>query len=88
MEALFESGRIAELVVALIALEAVALFVLRRLGVWGAPLSQVAPTLISGAALAFALRGALTDAAWIWVAAPLTVALVAHVVDLIIRSRA
>ena len=84
MEALFSSGRIADLILGLLVLEVVALSVVgrqRRLGL----LAVAAPTLLSGAALLLALRGALVDAWWGWIAAALLLGLFAHVWDLAAR---
>jgi hypothetical protein len=82
MSALFASGRIVDLILALVVLEAVLLAVLhRRTGRAPAP-TALAPNLCAGAALLVALRCALTGAWWGWVAAALLAALVAHGWDL------
>ncbi len=82
MTALFTSPLLADLVLAVLALEAV-VFALRG---GQAALARVGPFLLSGACLTLALRAVLADAAWPWVASGLLGALVAHLWDL--RGRA
>ncbi len=87
MSELFASGRAVDVVLALMALEALALALywrLRRRGIAGVDL---AVSLLAGAALLLALRAALTGAAWPWVAGWLAAALGAHVADLARRWR-
>lgn len=83
MAALFASGRIADLILALLATEAVVLTFLRR-----PPPGAVLPFLAAGACLALALRAALVGAWWGWIALPLAGAGAAHVLDLRNRWRA
>ncbi|MDX2264170.1 MAG: hypothetical protein NW215_04295 [Hyphomicrobiales bacterium] len=79
MEELFESGRIIDIILGLVALEAAALaFLPLRVR-----LSEVWLNLVSGACLMLALRAALTQAGWEWIAMWLAAALVAHAADLI-----
>lgn len=87
MSALFASGRIVDLILLLMALEALVVCVLayglrRRLPVAGLLLN-----LAAGACLLLALRAVLTDAGWMLVGVWLTGALVAHVSDLFLRLR-
>jgi len=82
MEALFSSGRVADLVLAVMAIEFALLAVARRRRDPPGPLAPLAWTFASGAALVVALRFALTDAGWPWIAAALSAALVAHMGDL------
>lgn len=83
MDALFASGLIADLVIAVLAAEAAAALWLR-----GWPGAQpVLRALLPGVLLALALRAALTDAHWGWVALWLTAALPAHLLDLRARLR-
>jgi hypothetical protein len=85
MTALFASGHIVDLILLLVLLEAVVLAVWhRRTGLGIAP-AALAGILSAGAALLLALRAALVGAWWGWIAAPLLVALLAHLFDL--RSR-
>ena len=89
MAALFASGRIVDAILALVALEAVALLVWRRMRGHGPSASALLVNLASGAALMLAVRAALTGAAWTVVALFLLglVALVAHGADLALRLR-
>ncbi|GJD94629.1 hypothetical protein [Methylobacterium iners] len=88
MSELFASGRIIDLILVLVALEAVALLVWRsRSGGGPAPLPLLC-NLAAGAALMLALRGALTGASWPVIAACLVGALLAHVTELGLRLRA
>jgi len=89
LAALFESGRIIDLILALVAIEGAALILLRRRDprrglTAGAALSLLAP----GAALMLAVRLALTDAHWRWIALALLAALIAHLADLVRRLEA
>lgn len=45
------------------------------------------PNLLAGASLMLAVKIAVTNAPWYWLAAALTAALLAHIVDLISRLR-
>jgi len=45
------------------------------------------PNLLAGASLMLAIKMVVTDAPWHWLAAALTAALLAHIVDLISRLR-
>ncbi len=76
------SGRMADLVLAVLAVEAVVLVLLHRYGGRGPGLRRVLPFLVAGALFALALRAALVGAAWPWIAGPLTAAGVAHLVEL------
>ena len=87
LAAWFASGRVVDLVVAVIALEAVVLFVRNRRTGRGPALAETWPNLGAGLALAMALRAALTGAAWPWLAAALTAAAMAHAIDLGQRIR-
>lgn len=84
----FASGRIIDLVLALVALEIAALPWLLKLFNSSVQLSQLLPNIIAGAALMLALRFSLTDAPWIWISLAMLVALGAHLLDLILRIRA
>jgi hypothetical protein len=86
MRELFASGRIVDLILALVVLEAVALAIWHRCTRRGVGLPAVLPNLCAGAALLLAVRAALVGAWWGWVAVALVAGLLAHLVDL--RSRA
>ena len=81
VEALFASGRVVDIALALMALEAVGLWAYRRARAQPFPLADVAWNLAAGACLLLALRAALTQTGWPWVALFLTAALVAHIGD-------
>lgn len=49
---------------------------------------RLLPNLVAGAALMFAVKLAMTDAQWQWLAATLTTALLAHGLDLATRLSA
>ena len=84
MAALFDSGRIIDLILLLILAECLLLAVWRRKGL---RLGELLPNILSGAALMLALRCALVDADWAWVSLSLLAALLAHLVDLALRLR-
>lgn len=87
MDQLFDSPRIADLILAVLLVESVLLtWRFSRTGREPGPRTFV-PFLVAGACLVLALRGALTDAAWPWMAAALAGAGMAHVVDLTMRGR-
>ena len=87
MTELFESGRVADLILLLIAIEA-ALFCMLAL-IWRGrvPLAALLLNLAAGACLLLALRAVLTQASWTLAAIWLIAALAAHVGDLILRLR-
>jgi len=87
MQALFDTGRAADLVLLALALEAAGLWALRRRFGWGPGLRPLLPFLLAGAAFALALRAALTGAGWPWVALPLLGAFAAHLWDVAGRWR-
>ena len=87
MATLFESGRIIDLILVAVAVEALLLAVLRYRRTAGPSLPGLIANLAAGAALMLALRAALTGAAWPVVAAFMLAGLVAHVADLTLRFR-
>lgn len=87
MAALFETGRIADVILALVAIEAVALLILWRSRGRGIPPAGLLFNLASGACLLLALRSALVQGAWQATAAWLAAALLAHLADLYCRWR-
>lgn len=84
MAELFHTGRIIDLILLFILVECLLLAVLRHkaLGI-----SELLPNILSGAALMLAVRCALVDANWTWIAASLLAALFAHLSDLALRLR-
>lgn len=87
MSDLFASGRIVDLVLLLVALEAALLVWHRRRSGRGVPVAEALAFLLAGACLMLALRAALMGASWEWVAAPMAGAGVAHLLDLRLRWR-
>ncbi len=83
----YGSGAIIDLILVLVAVEALALHWLdRRLG-RGPGLGAVWPTIASGALLLLATRAALTQAWWGWIGLLLALAGLTHILDLILRAR-
>ena len=87
MAGLFASGRVVDVILALVVLEGVALIVLQRIRGHGPRLAILLPNLLSGAFLLLALRAALAGAWWGWIGLCLTGALLAHLADLLPRLR-
>jgi hypothetical protein len=83
----FASGRIVDAIIVLVLIEAIAILAYHRITGRGIALGQIVWTLASGLSLMIALRAALTGGAWHSVAAPLTAALVTHLLDLAGRLR-
>ena len=87
MMGLFESGRIVDLLVGLMVLEAALLWFYRRSTGHGVPLFGLLANLAAGAGLLMALRAALTHAGWEMTILWLLAALAAHAADLASRWR-
>ncbi len=85
MSELFASGRIVDLVIALVAIEALAILMWKAKSGRGPAAAPFVCNLLSGAFLLLGLRNALANAAWPWIALCLIAALAAHVADLIGR---
>jgi hypothetical protein len=85
--ALFASGRIVDMILALMVIEAMLLALYRRGTGHGPVLADMMPTLLAGFALLAALRCALAGWWWGWIGACLAAALAAHVADLSRRWR-
>lgn len=88
MAQLFIDGQIADLVLAVMLLEAVVLTVWHRLSGKGIAPPDLLPSLLGGVGLVLALRCAITGTGWEWIAFSLGLALIGHVVDLARRWRA
>ena len=86
MNDLFASGRVVDLVLAVMVVEALALALYRRSTGRGLALIDVVAMLVPGACLLLALRTALAGADGVAIALWLTVALAAHLVDLYRRA--
>jgi hypothetical protein len=87
MGELFYSGLITEIIVGLIVLEVAGLALYHRLTGRGPAPADTVIYLLSGLCLMLAVRAALIDAGWVWVAVWLTAGLVAHLLDLFRRWR-
>lgn len=82
MVALLGSGHIADVLLAITALEGVALALFHRWTGRGISTAEIVGNLLSGAFLVLALRCALSEAPWPWLALCLLLALIAHLADL------
>jgi hypothetical protein len=78
-------GRLTAFVVVLVVVEWLVLAAWHRRTGKGLSGRQLLPNLAAGMSLMLALRAALVDSGWMWVAAFLALSGVAHVADLIIR---
>lgn len=92
MAELLQSGALIDAILVLVALEALAFLVLYKLvptapRLFAPHLATLWPTLLSGALLMLAVRLAITDAPWTWIASVLAVAGLSHVVDIMLRFR-
>jgi pheromone shutdown protein TraB len=87
VEELFSSGRVVDIALAALAIEAAVLVVIHRRRGRGLSWQALWPNLLAGAGLLLALRGALTGAHWSGVALALLVAVVANLLDLRARAR-
>jgi F0F1-type ATP synthase assembly protein I len=82
MAEFFASGLIIDLILGLVVIEVIALaFWRRRFGI-GPTLGGLAANLASGGFLLLAVRAALVDASWEWIAFALLGSLAAHLADL------
>lgn len=82
-EFLFQSGHAADIILGVLAIEAVWL---RRVRGW--PYRAIAGLLGPAALIVLGLRAALVGAGWWWVALPLAASLPLHLMDLAARLRA
>ena len=84
-ETWFANGKIVDLVIALMVVEALALAVYRSRTGRGVPIATLLVNLCAGGALLLALRFALVGASLPAIAASLAAALVFHLLDLALR---
>lgn len=84
---LFSSGRIADVIIALTVIEALALIVYYRITGRGVATRDFLGNLISGIFLLLALRAALSGANWALIALCLLASFAAHLTDLALRWR-
>lgn len=87
MAAMIADGTMVVLILALVAVEALALCVYRWRTGHGPRLRDVIFNLAAGAALLMALHSAIAGDSWIWIAGWLAAALVAHLGDMASRLR-
>ena len=87
MAALVGSGRIVDLILLLVLVEAACLIGWRCRSGRGPRPAMVIANLAAGGSLLLALRAALAGASWPWIACALGVALAAHIADLGLRWR-
>lgn len=87
MTALFESGRIVDLILLLIVLEAVVIGALGLTKRFRLPVRGLLLNLAAGAFLLLALRAVLSDAGWVMTGVWLSCALFAHIGDMSLRLR-
>ena len=85
LEALFASGRIADVVLAVLVLEGLIIHFHHRLTARGPSLGRVMPFLVAGGCLLLAWRTAAAGLAWPLPAVLLLAAGAAHLVDLLRR---
>jgi len=82
LQQLVTSGRIVDVIIVFMAVEALALYLYHRRTSLGPATADIVAMLLAGLCLLLALRAALTGADWLWVASFLAAALVAHLADL------
>ena len=82
MADLVASGRVLDLILAAMSLEAAGLVLYRRRTGRGIPPGVVLPNLLSGMCLLLAMRAGLAGAWWGWVSLSLLAALAFHLADL------
>ncbi len=87
MIALLESGRLIDIILALMVIEAVALLVWRRRTGRGLSSAAILLNVAAGACLMGALRAAIVGAGAGWILGCLALALVMHMADLAVRLR-
>lgn len=88
MRELFSSGLIVDLIIVFVIVEWAAIVMYRARTGRGIPPLAITANLLAAVFLMLALRAALVGAHWQWMAAALTGALAAHLVDLAQRWRA
>lgn len=79
MEQFFANGHAVDVILAVLAIEAV--WLMRR----GRPARFVALTLLPAVLILLGLRAALTGTAWPWIALPLALSFPVHIADLAVR---
>ncbi len=87
LASLFADGRAVDGILVLVGIEALALTLLHRVCGRGIAPADLLPNLVAGTGLLLALRAALVDAPWPWIAASLSLGLAGHLADLARRCR-
>ena len=82
---LFVDGKIAELVLAVMVVEALVLVALSRRAQSVPPATSIVFALVPGFFLVLALRAVFVHAQWFWIALGLTGALITHLIDMRMR---
>ena len=87
MTTIFTNGRIIDLILAIMVIEAAVLLIYRSQTGRGIPAIGLFVNLLAGAFLLMALRSVLVESPLTWTSAWLAAALVAHIADLVQRWR-
>ena len=87
MAELYATGRIVDVILALVALEVLVLVAIHRRTGRGIAPRALLPVVLAGVFLLLAVRCALVAAEWPWIGACLLAAMLAHGVDLVCRAR-
>ena len=82
LAAAFASGRVVDAIIAIVVVEALVLGIRHRRGRPGVSPLQFLPHLAAGLALLIALRAAMGQAAWPWIALALAASGLAHAIAL------
>jgi hypothetical protein len=85
LQDLILSGRIVDLMLALIVIEIIAIMALRRARGGAIATGPLLINIGAGASIMLALRASLTDSGWPWIAAFLLASLLFHAADLVQR---
>jgi len=88
LQSLILSGRVVDLMIALVVIEVLAVTVYKWRSGAGPSLAALIVNLGGGVSLMLALKAALVDAAWQSIVLCLVAALICHVADLALRWRA
>ncbi len=87
MADLFATGRIIDIILALVVLELVTLSILNRTAGLALAMNRILPLIAAGVFLLLAVRAALSGASWETIALLLALALVSHLFDLMLRIK-
>lgn len=85
LKSLFQSGAIIDLILVLMVVEVIALIVWRHFVGTGPGILTLLPFLAAGVCLMLAVKFALTDQEWIYIAMALSGAFVFHLTDVVFR---